>query len=557
MKHLLAAAMLCLALTSTTTAQDGEFSWIGPASSNWLSTANWVGTTGGVVPVPIPNKTPGVFSGGGSGNSVNDIATFTNGVGPAEIGIAFPGTLSVGAINLESGSRIFGNSTGLSSGTLTLNGAGSGFGTPAKTLLSVGGSGTLTLRDVASGAGTQTMNVSFGISDGIIDVQTGGTVAIGSVITGANGFIKSGAGVVRLTGENNFNGQITINGGSVVVGNGGTTGRINGNVQINSGSLQFQNGDFAGFSRTFGGDVQGSGSVLTSGTAGPGAESLLQVTGAWTHTGGTTISGGNNVLSIGNGGALGSISGNVSINNATANLRFNKSNTLEYGGQILGTGGVQQTGSGTTILTTTSSYTGQTTVSNGGLIVNGALGNTNVIVASSTNAALLGGAGTILGDVTIGQNGTLSPGNSIGNLKTGDLAFLNGSTFEFEFDSTAGLSDFVNVNGNLSLSGTVALDITDLGATASKFSLISYDGVWNGGTFAGLNNNSLLTIGSQKWRIQYDDLVGGVNGGLYSNFVTISAVPEPSSLALLSLISACPVIRWKLKKRKIGNTSAV
>ena len=552
---------LTLGFQSTVTAQTGNFTWGGVASSNWTSTTNWAGTTSGGVPLLL--RFPGVHSVTGSGNNVNDLATFTNGVGSADIGIAFPGTLSVGAINLASGSRNIGNSSAATSGTLTLNGAGSGFSVAAKTLLSVGTSGsTLRVRDVASGAGTQTMSVNFGISDGIIDIVTGSSVIIDSVIKGGNGFIKSGGGSLRLTGENTFNGLMTINAGTVQVGQGGQTGRISGNVQINGGALEFNNGASTGFSRTFGGDTAGVGSVNHGGTAGPGSESLLQVTGAWSHAGGTTIAGGNGVLSIGNGGMLGSIVGNIAITNSTANLRFNKSDSLTYNGQVSGSGGVQQVGSGSTILTNSSSYSGQTVVSNGSLTVNGTLSNTNVTVASISNASTLGGTGEINGAVLIGANGTLSPGDlapggSLGNLKTGNLSFLNDSTFKFEFNSITGSSDWVNVNGNLSLTGDVALQISDLGSSMSRFSLISYRGTWNGGVFQGLDNLDRFSIGGRQWQIRYDDVYSGVNGGMYSNFVTISAVPEPSSLAMLSVVSAIPLVGRYLKRKRTGkNTDA-
>jgi fibronectin-binding autotransporter adhesin len=110
----------------------------------------------------------------------------------------------------------------------------------------------------------------------------------------------------------------------------------------------------------------------------------LVLTGDSSYTGGTTIATG--TLQLGNGGNTGSITGNVT-NNGT--LAFNRSDTYTFGGVISGSGMVQQTGPGTTVLTGDSSYTGGTTIAAGTL----QLGNG-------------GNTGSITGNVT--DNGTLA-----------------------------------------------------------------------------------------------------------------------------------------------------
>ena len=70
------------------------------------------------------------------------------------------------------------------------------------------------------------------------------------------------------------------------------------------------------------------------------------LTGANTYTGGTTINAG--TLQIGDGGTGGSIVGDV-VNNAR--LAFNRSDAYAFGGAISGTGSLQQSGTGTTVLT--------------------------------------------------------------------------------------------------------------------------------------------------------------------------------------------------------------
>ena len=80
------------------------------------------------------------------------------------------------------------------------------------------------------------------------------------------------------------------------------------------------------------------------------------------YAGGTTIAAG--TFQLGNGGTGGSITGNVANNGV---LAFNRSDSLTFAGAITGSGALNQIGTGTTILTASSSYTGGTTISAGTL----------------------------------------------------------------------------------------------------------------------------------------------------------------------------------------------
>lgn len=105
---------------------------------------------------------------------------------------------------------------------------------------------------------------------------------------------------------------------------------------------------------------------------------ILILTGANTYGGGTAISIGS-TLQLGNGGTTGSIAGIVVDNGL---LVFSRSDNVSFGGVISGKGSVEQTGSGTTILSGTNSYSGGTTINAGALTVNNpqALGLSNVVV---------------------------------------------------------------------------------------------------------------------------------------------------------------------------------
>ena len=79
---------------------------------------------------------------------------------------------------------------------------------------------------------------------------------------------------------------------------------------------------------------------------------------------------------------------------------------------IAGPGGVE-VDAGTTALTAASTYTGDTLLLGGTLLVNGSITSLVRIAGGK-----LGGSGSV-GAVTVETGGTLAPGNSIGTLSVG------------------------------------------------------------------------------------------------------------------------------------------
>ena len=109
---------------------------------------------------------------------------------------------------------------------------------------------------------------------------------------------------------------------------------------------------------SFGGNVSGAAGRLVQ--QGPGT---LVLTGASTYGGGTTINGG--TLQIGNGGATGSIAGNVTVNSGT--LAFARSDNTSFSGAISGNGGVLKYCASRLTLSGPNSYSGPTVVAGGTL----------------------------------------------------------------------------------------------------------------------------------------------------------------------------------------------
>jgi len=126
------------------------------------------------------------------------------------------------------------------------------------------------------------------------------------------------------------------------------------------------------------------------------------------------------------------------------------------------------------------------------------------------------------------------------------------STYAYEVDSSllgslGTAADLLVVSGNLDIAAGSILSFTDLASTvqpfvptSTVFALINYSGAWNGGlfTYGGtpLADGSTFTVGSQQWIIDYNSSTGGLNYTAdylpSSSFVTVTAVPEPTSLAL-------------------------
>ena len=217
-----------------------------------------------------------------------------------------------------------------------------------------------------------------------------------------------------------------------------------------------------------------------------------------------------------------------------------------------GTGG--KFGNGILTLSGSSSYTGATAVNGGRLLVNGQLGNTAVAVNAS---GLLGGSGTILGDVTVGLSGTLSPGNSPGVLTVGSLSLLAGSTTLMEITGTsASLYDqIVGVgSGGLTYGGTLDLVMSGSYANGTTFNLFS--------NFSSPSIGDFAAVGLDATGSEYAGLTFTGTAGVWTSTETANGqrlifstgtgdlvvVPEPSTYAMALAGLACG--GWQMFRRR-------
>ena len=257
--------------------------WTGAGiDANWDTGANWGGTApitdddvtfaGTTRLTNVNNRAAGilasvknvVFNAGGfviTGNALrlNGDSNFTNTAGDNNWGIAI--TLSEDAKTFTS-----------SAGNLTLSG-------------NITSTKTATAVTVAS---------------------VGNTVISGVLGTGIGALTKSGTGTLILSNANTYSGTTTISGGSLHVGDGGTTGTLGTSTSTinNNGNLTANRSNAI----TFGQIIGGTGSFTQAGT---GTTTLTNVN---TYTGATTIQRG--TLQI--DGSLGSSAVNVETSGTLA-----------------------------------------------------------------------------------------------------------------------------------------------------------------------------------------------------------------------------------------------
>jgi fibronectin-binding autotransporter adhesin len=418
------------------------------------------------------------------------------------------------------------------------------------------------------------------INNGFID--NGGTAVINSPLTNnlfllQVGYSSERSGNLLVTGA----GRANVN-GSLIVGNRNAVGTvtIESGAQLVAGNLPMA-ADFGSRGTV---NVRGSGSSLqvtsTARIGGTGAGTLNVEDGASFNVNGTVNLAVEYVASatinVGNGTAVSSfdakefILGGPSLNPSPgiANLNFSQTNTLTVGATMTGnyfflnpagTFNVNQTGSGTTILTAQNSQmAGRYTVTNGKLLVNGRIDGIladfvedeevverEVIHTMTVNRnGTLGGTGFIKGATTVGGQasetvtnpdgttstvntlgGTLAPGSDgIGVLSFGtDLALTSGATLHIELGGTVrGIShDALNVEGNLIYGGTLRVSLANGFIPMNMMTFDLFDGF---DTFAGTFESILFDA-------------PGMTGTFtrQTGVLTVTSVPEPS-VAITALV---------------------
>ncbi len=396
-----------------------------------------------------------------------------------------------------------------------------------------------------------------------------GTVGASLIDETANGLgasidlYKTTSGTVVLTGANTYSGATQISGGTLQVGNGGTTGQLGtANVTMSGGStLAFDRSNTYTVTDAISDLVATGGSAGSVSQIGSGTTILA---GANSYTGGTTIT--NGTLQLVDGGTVGASTGALNVSTGTFDL--NGVNATVGAATLGGTGTIAATSTGT--LTTSSiTTTGLNNTINSGATVFGPL-TMNTGSSLKVNGVVTGGAVNVSSGATLGGTGavngttnTINGNVQVGNgtdttsslvlTSSGTTTFSSSANLTFNLSSSVlgqsnqlamGASSSVILTGGMTLTlnllpssgGAIVPDTTQyvlitstggtggFGTTAfSGASGVSYNATT--GVISGLTLDIVSSQGAGYYTPSYLKLVG--------NDIDVEVVPEPGTWALM------------------------
>ena len=432
-------------------------------------------------------------------------------------------TSSIGASSAAASNLVIGNGS-----TLRYTGAGDTTNrlftlSQGVTFIESSGTGAIVFTDtgpVTLANNNQARTIALG------GTNTGNNTLAGSIGNAGSGvttLAKNDSGTWVLTGNHSYTGSTNINGGTLFVGGGGTTGSIASALVNNFGTLGFNRSDLLSFD----GQIVGTGSLRQAGTG------TTVLTGTNLYTGGTTIESG--TLQLGDGGTSGSIVGDVANDGM---LVFDRSDLVTFGDLISGSGAVEQVGSGTTVLTGSNSYAGGTSIlggtlqvsadanlgaAAGGLAFSGGTLRTTASFASARGASLTG-AGTILTDAgtTLALDGVISGAGGLAKSGAGILTLSGNNSYTGATNVNAGT---LRINGDQS--AATGLVTVASGATLGGAGTIGGSvNVLNGGILAPGNSPGTLDIdgdlalaGGSVLNFEFGE--AGVAGGALNDLVNV------------------------------------
>ncbi|MCU0791688.1 MAG: autotransporter-associated beta strand repeat-containing protein [Opitutaceae bacterium] len=246
-----------------------------------------------------------------------------NGAGDVSGQATVTGAGSRWNINADLGIATYGGSTAFSTGTLTVaDGGVVRVGPTGAGMLNIERGGTLNIGNGGTAGTLVAGSVNFIATSGSaarVAFNHTDNLVFAPLITGRGRLTKAGSGTLSLTATNTYTQNTTVTGGTLQLGNGGTTGSITGTVAVSSGaSLAFNRSNNV----TFAGVISGAGSVVKNGSGN------LTLTGDNTYSGGTTVNAGTLIVSANSqlGDAAGGITlagGNLRLSNNTATT-FNR-----------------------------------------------------------------------------------------------------------------------------------------------------------------------------------------------------------------------------------------
>jgi autotransporter-associated beta strand protein len=485
-------------------------------------------------------------------NAFNSVSNWTNGVptGVATFGastttsIAAAGGVTIGSLAFTAVAP--GYTFTVSSGDLTVNGAGIANSSSSAPVISNSLNNFITFQNSATAGNATINNLSSFLffrnsstaanatitNTGTVEFHDTSTAGNANITTNGAGFrlrfldnSSAGNAVINSNGIIDFVGTPTA-GSARIITTGGTVnasamttglsiGSLEGSAAVNLGSNQLTVGGL-NLSAAMSGSISGIGGSLVKIGSG-----TLTLTGTSIYDGGTTINGGlinfsaaNNFgtgqITLNGGGlqwATGTttdISGQLaSIGSSGATFDTN-GNNVTFANSLSGTGGVTKAGLGTLTLSGANTYTGATTVTAGTLAL--------------ASGASLAGALAVNGG-TFATNGNASIGTLSG---TGGAINLASGILTVNNTSNATLAVPISGAGGLTMAGSGTLSLTAASSYTGPTSV-------NAGTLS-VNGSitSNVTVGS-------GGTLGG-NGTIFGNVTTLGTLAPGNSIGTLNVV---------------------
>ena len=329
---------------------------------------------------------------------------------------------------------------------------------------------------VNSGAGAVSIGADLIFTGATPDIRNDGSnpLTISGNIVSASFLEKRGTGLLILTGENSFTGDVDIFAGDLQIGAGGTGGSLtNGvNLRVRSGnSVILNRADGLNYDGEFDFETNGGGGTLSilsgtnvfNGSFVMQAPGTIDVAAGATWTLGTAGTGANISMSTDiftlTGSGYGTVHYSFASGNAAANIVKDGTGTWEF-------------------TNSANNYSGSTTVNDGILFLNASSG----AISNSSDITINGG--TLL----------LAQSNQIGN----DIPITltsTGATLDLGFNNTDTIDDLVVAGGGrVTGTGTSALTIRNAGSIELQNGTFTVDTTVNGAVDLNKTTNGTLTL---------------------------------------------------------------
>jgi len=450
-------------------------------------------------------------------------------------------TYSGGTTVDQLGILVSGAANAFGSGSLTVNGGTAELNGNTQSITDLTGTGG-TVENGGTGTAALTMN------------QTNNDTYSGAITDGSSGSLaltdNNGGFNQVLSGPLSYSGNTTLNGGGTLIISGANTDVLSGSI-VDNGTDDLTVGD-----GTHATNLTVNGSVTVNGAITVNTGSSLTdglTTPYMTNDGQWNVQGASSVDDL-NGSGQVDMEANLTVAPLAADALTGATN-------ITGTNGsaeliVDGSNGGSLTLDGANTYAGTTDIRNDGYLAlgaSGAISSPTITVEGGSTfdvsqvsggftlgasaAQELDGNGTVNGNLTVGPDGNLSPGDAVGPMYVSGSVALDG-TLSLQVDpDVSGMNDELIATGSVTEGGT--LDVTSTNGDpftgGEVYTLINANSFFD--VFA---NIELPTLGpGQSWLVTQT-----------SNELNIAVeTPEPASLGLIALGAMSLLMRGRKKKR--------